>query len=672
MDISFTNPALLPWLALGLLPVLIHLFARAKPPRLRFSNVEFIRRVVQVTERAKRPRDLLLLLARLLAVLLLVAAFTRPRVIRGGIKMGEGPRNVVAIIDNSASMGYVEGGQTRLAVAAAKAARLLDGLAPNDRANVVWLKRNPEAAFPDLGVNKSFLTRQLRHASPTFESGNVTTAFELAADLLEGQDRAEIAVFSDFQASQWKDTRPALPGGVSVTAVHLGAGVPANESVHLLRVSPPTPVVGVPATLSVEVGNWGPSARTLEVSVSAGEARQTTRVALAAGGIRTVAFDCVFTRPGQNRIRVEIGEDGFAADNRLAGIVEVEPELTACVIAPDPDVRRSWERLLRAYPWIDCVPNPQRNGPVPMPPPGALVLDRWPGTGAEAVRSYVEQGGTLVWLPAGCDREAARTLLADADFAQQGEESIETVAGDRHVRIADPDSPLLSLFRSGEYGDLSAPVFRRCARLAPEWRALARPLLEFGDGTPALALIPAGSGRIVLWNMPIDGGSGTFCDHGEELIQLFGEVVATGAGETRACRTQAPGTRLALDDRRGDLARIALHAADGKELELSIRATVGGAMAVSEPVAAPGFYQWQTGSSVVKTVAVALDPVESDLRSLPSRDLGATVADTVFGAGQDLARLHEGRALWPALLSALVGALALESVILLTRKAVTA
>ena len=68
MSILFQYPALLGLLALAALPLLVHLLSRARPPVYRFSNTEFLRRVLRTTARFRRPRDRVLLALRTLAL----------------------------------------------------------------------------------------------------------------------------------------------------------------------------------------------------------------------------------------------------------------------------------------------------------------------------------------------------------------------------------------------------------------------------------------------------------------------------------------------------------------------------------------------------------------------------------------------------------------------------
>ena len=78
MNFVLTNVVLWPFLALVLVPLLLHLFARSKPPQYRFSSLEFILRIIRQTVRIKRPQDWLLLLIRTLLFAAIILLFLQP------------------------------------------------------------------------------------------------------------------------------------------------------------------------------------------------------------------------------------------------------------------------------------------------------------------------------------------------------------------------------------------------------------------------------------------------------------------------------------------------------------------------------------------------------------------------------------------------------------------
>ena len=165
MTLLFQHPALFGLLALAGLPVLVHLLSRTRPPEYRFSNVEFLRKVIRRTARFRRPKDWLLLILRTLALIALAAAFISPLLVSSNAALPGERTTVILLIDRSASMAAREGAGSRFETACAEAARFLDDSHPT-AANLIWIDAEPDAAFPDPGPNLGFLTDLLQKAEP--------------------------------------------------------------------------------------------------------------------------------------------------------------------------------------------------------------------------------------------------------------------------------------------------------------------------------------------------------------------------------------------------------------------------------------------------------------------------------------------------------------------------
>src|SRR6056300_761112 len=110
---SFLNPLLLLG-ALGIgLPILAHLLNRFEVKRTDWAAMRFLNRNVRVRSRQLRLRDILLLILRCLALLLLVFALARPLLDSESWLPGERRAGVVIALDSSFSMGHGPEGETR-------------------------------------------------------------------------------------------------------------------------------------------------------------------------------------------------------------------------------------------------------------------------------------------------------------------------------------------------------------------------------------------------------------------------------------------------------------------------------------------------------------------------------------------------------------------------------
>ena len=291
MSILLSNFVLWPLLALVAIPVLIHLFARTKPPPFLFSSLMFLRKIVRETRRVKRPQDVLLLVLRTLLFACLIAAFLRPLLFGTGAKSEGTTRTVVLIVDASASMAYSEGAQSRFATACAEGAEVLSGLTARDKADIVWLRSPPQAVFPEPGVNIPFLRDSLRKAKVSTEAGDAESALRMAADLLaKAEGRREICIISDFQKTTWRDAGAGVPDGINVVTVPVARKEAANMAISRFSAQPPAPLAGEDVTFNVEVRNFSPNPRQNTVYFESGEVRERQAVSIAAWGRASVAF----------------------------------------------------------------------------------------------------------------------------------------------------------------------------------------------------------------------------------------------------------------------------------------------------------------------------------------------------------------------------------------------
>src|SRR5262249_41447194 len=95
------------WLGIAAVgaPILVHLVRRTRARKVEFPALTFVRQVPQRTIRRRTLRNLLLLILRCLAILLIVLAFTRPFFTRRSAAKDTGSAGgTVILIDSSLSM----------------------------------------------------------------------------------------------------------------------------------------------------------------------------------------------------------------------------------------------------------------------------------------------------------------------------------------------------------------------------------------------------------------------------------------------------------------------------------------------------------------------------------------------------------------------------------------
>src|ERR1700749_3057070 len=140
---SFLAPAFFGGLIAIAVPVLIHLINRERKVVVEFPSLMFLQKIPYRSVRRQKIRHLLLLILRCAALALLVFAFARPFFQRRRAAIGgSGAREVVILLDRSASMGYA--GRWNKARDAAK--KVASGLGASDRATLVLFSSDAAVA----------------------------------------------------------------------------------------------------------------------------------------------------------------------------------------------------------------------------------------------------------------------------------------------------------------------------------------------------------------------------------------------------------------------------------------------------------------------------------------------------------------------------------------------
>lgn len=104
---KFTYPVYLYALSAIAIPVIIHLFNFQRPKRILFTNVRFLREVIDANQSRLKLKHLLILLSRIAFVAFLVLAFAQPFLPGSNSIMQSRSGEVAVYIDNSPSL-YVE------------------------------------------------------------------------------------------------------------------------------------------------------------------------------------------------------------------------------------------------------------------------------------------------------------------------------------------------------------------------------------------------------------------------------------------------------------------------------------------------------------------------------------------------------------------------------------
>ncbi|HEY0713009.1 MAG TPA: hypothetical protein VGF45_10070, partial [Polyangia bacterium] len=237
-----------------------------------------------------------------------------------------------------------------------------------------------------------------------------------------------------------------------------------------------------------------------------------------------------------------------------------------------------------------------------------IVLTESPGTAAEALRGYVEGGGTLLFAPR--DAGAAEGLAALVGSAPLSVR--ESAAGREAVLTAVAlEHPVLAPFADGRAGDFSNIRFWRHRVLDTSALPPAQVVARFDDGSPAWLVLPRGRGRVFVmmagWNTG-DSQLGL----SSKLVPLLWSLLGADAAPALAVTVGQP---LAIANvGTAEAGAFAVLRPDGRKDAAPADARVYAATDL------PGLYEVTRGAART-WFAVNVAPAESVVAALPEEQL---------------------------------------------------
>lgn len=305
---TFAAPWLLAGLALALIPILLHLFARREPPVVDFPAVRYLSETARVHQRRLNLEHLLLLLARTLLIVVLVLAAAGPT--RPGGTGAHAPTALVLVLDNSLSSGVTAGGVPVLDRLRDGARGVLDRAAPED---ALWLVTADGAARRGSAAE---LRRAVDSLTPSPRRLDLGRALDLARDVLAAEPLpGEVVILTDLQATALSEAR----GDGPVTVARPEDPAVTNTGVAAIETGP-QPWTAAGGTITIRVAGNDTAGVPVAVSLGGRRARQ----ALAAPG-RPVTLPVQITERGWVGVTVDLAPDELRADDQWTSALRVAP-----------------------------------------------------------------------------------------------------------------------------------------------------------------------------------------------------------------------------------------------------------------------------------------------------------------------------------------------------------
>jgi hypothetical protein len=487
---SFLFPAFLIGAVAAAIPIVLHLLRRDVAPEVPFTAVRLLKRSPIEQSRRRRLRDLLLLAARVTALLLLACAFARPYI--AGATAHDGL--TIVAVDRSFSMSAP--GRFERALELARTA--LDGAEGSRVALLTFDERADVLSQGTAGEARTALAA----LGPGFGATRYGAALAKAAEIAAGNP-ARVVVVTDMQRAGWEDEQAVVPSSMQIEWQDTG-DVSANVAITGLRTTADS--------TSVSLRNTGSQSfdATVQITVDGRLATSAVR-SVPAGGSADV--DLPYRVPARGTLLVSVADpSGYSADNTRFALLDPTPRPRILVVTGGGEVAPSgfyFTRALGAAAGDDAFD--VRTAPASalstraeggLERQAAVVLlstrnlDR---RGRDALAPYVRNGGGLLVSAGGdVDPAALATVMGWPAFVR------ERAPGSNGPFVFAATDLRHPIFRP--FGSLTANLgqvrFDRAWMLdaAKGWDVAAR----FTDGTPAMIERREGKGRVVVFASDLD------------------------------------------------------------------------------------------------------------------------------------------------------------------------
>ncbi|HVS18309.1 MAG TPA: BatA domain-containing protein [Planctomycetota bacterium] len=588
---GFAHPALAFGALLAAVPLVIHLLNRQRHRPLAWAAMRFVAAAYRRTRRRARLESLILLLLRMAGVALLAFAVARP--FTGGASplaaLAESRRDLVVVLDGSASMGWrgatqsvferavdraralvgeLEGGRgdrVRLVLAGAHP-RLLSWRSPDEAMGLLGALNEPADEGLDL---VAALAEVLGYVE---EDAAVSGRGALEIRLLTDLQRASFVTRVDAPELEAGAAAPRLAevcdalreAGARVLVEDLGPGEPrpANLAVEAIEVDAGRMASDLPFEVAVTVFNSGPTLQSdvrvaLEVN---GERRPSRTIEVPARGRARALFSVQIKASGDHVLAARLDSDRLEVDDQRARVVRIPPPVRVLLVDGQPafEVDRDETGYLalvlappgdgatdlvggRPAPFAvrTVLPGELRRGDLDLAEFDVIVLANVGSLETDTARALEERvaAGAALWITAG-DALAAnaeiwnrRLFRADGSGLLPAELGAERSVVDRRRdwwRVAEfqMDHPALAFFADERWRPLWTEV--------PIYQFLsARPLpdarvlarLDDQAASPLLIERAFDRGRVFLWTTSIDADWARVAESPRTLVPFVHELV---------------------------------------------------------------------------------------------------------------------------------------------------
>lgn len=672
---QFLYPSFLWALAALAIPIIIHLFYFRRFKKVAFSNVKFLKEVKEETSMRSRLRNLLVLLARCLAIAALVFAFAQP-FIPTAREVLTGRKAVSLYVDNSFSMGAESDQAPLLQIAKDRARDIVNAYSVEDRFQVLdnnFNGRNQRL----VGQEEALQLIEEVKVAPASRRLSVVAARQRSALRTENIDNRISYLVSDFQRNIADLSADQLDTSVQTNLVPLAAVRERNIGIDSAWFEAPVAQLNQNNLLLVRVRNYGSEdLDNVRLSLNyLGQNKPEGTLSIPAQGYVVDSVNLNITEPGIGRAELRITDFPVQFDDKYFVTFRTADKVNVLNIDDDGQPDRNLRAALGGLSVFAATYEGSRNidyGNLANNDLIVLTDQQSISSGlAEQLRLYVENGGNLlIFPPRNADITSYNSFLTRVSADQ-----LEAYA-DQPREVSSLNSRefvFKDVFRNRSSA-LRLPATTGNFPLGKIGSRRQETLLTYRDGSSALAKYTLGEGNVYLSSAPFDIEVNDLALNAEIFIPMLYKM-GISSGRRRQAAYTIGEDEVIQTSRRGATAELVfkLRSETGEFIPEQRVVDNRVLLTLNNQVPEAGVYDLILGEEVVDAFAFNYDRKESDLTYLTGTELAdlATIPNVALldAANQasligDIRERNEGTPLWRYFIWAALAALLVEVLLL--------
>ena len=688
------SPWLLGGLALGAIPVIIHLLHKRRFQETQWAAMKFLIEAAKKNSRRLRLEQLILLAVRILILCLISLAMAQPFVeTMGAFFQADLPTHRIIVVDVSMSMGHQRAEQSRVDKAKEIAQQIISASIRGDAMNLVIIGGSePRMIIREPAFQSSQVSKELELLDLTHGHGDVIPTLKSVSELTKMVpeiSRKEVTIISDFQSENWSpefqaqrtEIRNLLKSISEDCSLHcIDVGIAGNQNVGITDLSSNESFIatGQVTSITATVKNFGSTPLTDQLVELYADDRlvEPKRINLPARAEVPLDFTVRFSDSGEHHLELRLEDDTLMQDNRRWMAIPVKDELQVLLINGQNSGRSEdtatyyLERALapstRDTPWQGFIrPVIVNEGELPSLNLSqydcvflcnvALLTERE----ADMLIAFVQGGGGLI-ISLG-DQVQAENY--NQRLFRDGEGILPAKLGDRvgatlEADVTDPqlfyfntgnlEHPIVREFQGNSGTGLERTLTFQYFKADADSKAGTRTAISFDSGDPAIVDSPFGQGRTILVTTSVDRKWGTWTTSASVFVPLMVEIVqysVSGHWRERQLEVGQPLTQV-FPNRAFDLS-VMITTPDDKQAAVRVTEMDGVSSIAFEDTYQTGLHELSLGPPLNRNelFAVNIDNRESDLTKLDEAGLSQELlAGIEFDYSTDWKRRNSGDA----------------------------